>query len=321
MQRQREDPFQLGHDQLRRLLYGHGPYGHDPLGVEAELKGIGESQLRSLVAGLGRQGAVLVLAGDPPQDVEELLEEGLTAMPWPTAAPKQVADSFNRELPRRIGLLHQATEQVVMMLGAATVPLGHPDTLPLQLLQAHLGLGMSSRLFLVVREQRGLAYDVGVHLPARCAAAPFVMHLSTSADRAAEACSCLLDEWQRCMSTKLNAKEWSLALAKFRGQDAMGRQTCSQIADRHALVLSHGLASDYVEQTIQRASALTPTDLKATAKRWLKTPSLSLVGPQAALAEIRGSWDRHPLSASCPLDGDPRLRTESYRGENVRQID
>ena len=30
--RQREDPFQLAHDQLRGQLFASGPYGHDPLG-------------------------------------------------------------------------------------------------------------------------------------------------------------------------------------------------------------------------------------------------------------------------------------------------
>jgi hypothetical protein len=38
LQRQREDPFQLAHDQLREQHYGQGPYGHDPMGVEAELR-------------------------------------------------------------------------------------------------------------------------------------------------------------------------------------------------------------------------------------------------------------------------------------------
>ena len=49
LQRQKEDPFQLAHDQLRRLLYCDGPYGHDPLGIEAELAGLGPEQLWPLV--------------------------------------------------------------------------------------------------------------------------------------------------------------------------------------------------------------------------------------------------------------------------------
>ena len=41
-----------------------------------------------------------------------------------------------------------------------SLPLEHPDRYALQLLATVLGSGMSSRLFLEVRERRGLAYSV-----------------------------------------------------------------------------------------------------------------------------------------------------------------
>jgi predicted Zn-dependent peptidase len=185
---------------------------------------------------------------------------------------------------------------MVLMLGAATVPLGEQDGLALRLLHSHLGMGMSSRLFVVMREEQGLAYDVGVHLPARRGAAPFVFHLSTSADRAADACRSLLDEWQRLLEHPLDAEELELALAKFRGQDAMGRQTCGQIADRLALVLGHGLPTDYVDQALERAGQLDGAALQAASQRCLPRPHLSLCGPAAALEGAAAAWAAHPLS-------------------------
>ena len=184
------------------------------------------------------------------------------------------------------------------MLGCATLPLGHPDTLALRLLQAHLGVGMSSRLFVTLREEHGLAYDVGVHLPARCAAAPFVLHLSTSAKRAGEACVCLLDEWMRVLSQPLSPGELELARAKHRGQEAMARQTCSQIADRRALLLSHGLPVDQFERDLARVGQLQAMDLLAAARQWLPQPQLSLVGPAEAIRTAGQAWQRHPLSRS-----------------------
>ena len=166
----------------------------------------------------------------------------------------------------------------------------------LRLLQAHLGLGMSSRLFVTMREERGLAYDVGVHLPARCGAAPFVMHLSTSADRAEEATDCLLQEWQRVRQQPLDPTELALALAKYRGQDAMGRQTCSQLAERLALVLSHGLPSNHVERCLQQALQLSAEAIRQAADTWLSQPALSLVGPAPALAAATRAWHGHALS-------------------------
>ena len=185
---------------------------------------------------------------------------------------------------------------MVLMLGAATGPLGDPDGLALRLLQAHLGMGMSSRLFVSLREERGLAYDVGVHLPARRGATPFIWHLSTSADRASEATSALLEEWQRVLNEPLSAEELALAKAKFRGQDAMGRQTCGQIADRQALVLGHGLGWSYVADTLLRAEQLSADDLMAAARRQLAAPALSLCGPPMALEAGERAWSSHPLS-------------------------
>ena len=185
LQRQREDPFQLCHEALRHQLYGNGPYGHDPLGVAADLESLERPQLTALQRDLGKHGAALVLSGSLPPACQSWLEREAEQLLWEAAEPGLPLALAEAEGGERLAQLEQDTEQVVLMLGCRTVPLGHADNLPLRLLQAHLGLGMSSRLFVAMREERGLAYDVGVHLPARCAAAPFVLHLSTSAERAA----------------------------------------------------------------------------------------------------------------------------------------
>jgi Predicted Zn-dependent peptidases len=158
---------------------------------------------------------------------------------------------------------------------------------------------MSSRLFVLLREERGLAYDVGVHMPARCGATPFVWHLSSSADRAEEACDCVLEEWQRLLLEPLSQEELQLARAKFRGQDAMGRQTCGQLADRQALVLGYGLGEHYVQQCLDRADQLQPEQLLAAARRWLGAPHLSLCGPAPALAAAERAWQRREGSLAC----------------------
>jgi predicted Zn-dependent peptidase len=297
LQRQREDPFQLAHDLLRQALYGHGPYGHDPLGLEDDLEALRPQQLASLVPDLGGRGAALVLCGDAPAGVSDLLERELAAAPWSTFTPRPEAAPGGHPCHGRLVSLEQGTEQLVLLLGAATVPLGHHDSLALRLLETHLGMGMSSRLFVTMREQRGLAYDVGVHLPARCGPAPWVIHLSTSAERAAEATSCLLDEWQRLLETPLSDEELGLALAKFRGLEAMGRQTCGQIAERWALLLGHGLPIDHLAHCLESAHELQASDLQAAARRWLREPRLSLVGPSAAVTAAAAAWRRHPLSA------------------------
>ncbi|MBE9153541.1 pitrilysin family protein [Cyanobium sp. LEGE 06113] len=301
LQRQREDPFQLAHDGLRELLYASGPYGHDPLGVEAELEQLTAAALAPLVDDLGRQGALLAVCGDLPAaaDLQGQLNRQLGLTPWQTALPVPQPTTAAGTGVDPV-LLCQDTEQVVVMLGAATVPLGHPDALALRLLQAHFGLGMSSRLFVVMREERGLAYDVGVHLPARCGPSPFVWHCSSSTERAGEAMAALLEEWQRQLETPLSTAELSLARAKFRGQDAMGRQTCGQIADRQALVMGHGLGDGYVARSLLAAEQLSADDLLAAARRHLAEPSLSLCGAATAVAAAEAVWSSWSSRAALP---------------------
>jgi len=55
----------------------------------------------------------------------------------------------------------RATTQAQLIVGVPGLRRDHPDQWALSVLNAVLGDGMSSRLFLEVREERGLAYDVG----------------------------------------------------------------------------------------------------------------------------------------------------------------
>ena len=297
LQRQKEDPFQVAHDQLRQQLYGSGPYGHDPLGVEAELSALARPQLEQMTHQLGQEGAVMVLAGQIPAEPEQLLLHQLEGQSWRTQAPRRLAGASGL---KQVSLASNVdeTEQLVLMLGTTTAPLGSEQALALRLLHCHLGIGMSSRLFVALREEHGLAYDVGVHYPARLGDAPFVFHLSSSSDRAEDATRELLNEWLRLLEEPISDAQLQLAKAKFTGQEALGRQTCSQVADRHALVLGHGLPFDFADRCLLEAEALTPSDLHQAAQALLQGPSLSLCGPQDAIEAATAVWTGHPLNRS-----------------------
>ena len=297
LQRQKEDPFQVAHDQLRQQLYGSGPYGHDPLGVEAELSALARPQLEQMTHQLGQEGAVMVLAGQIPAEPEQLLLHQLEGQSWRTQAPRRLAGASGL---KQVSLASNVdeTEQLVLMLGTTTAPLGSEQALALRLLHCHLGIGMSSRLFVALREEHGLAYNVGVHYPARLGDAPFVFHLSSSSERAEDATRELLNEWLRLIEEPISDAQLQLAKAKFTGQEALGRQTCSQVADRHALVLGHGLPFDFADRCLLEAEALTPSDLHQAAQALLQGPSLSLCGPQDAIEAATAVWTGHPLNRS-----------------------
>jgi predicted Zn-dependent peptidase len=64
----------------------------------------------------------------------------------------------------RVIVAARDTTQAQVCLGVPALRRDHPDQWILEVLNGVLGEGMSSRLFLTVREERGLAYDVHSYL-------------------------------------------------------------------------------------------------------------------------------------------------------------
>ena len=293
LQRLEEDPFSRAQDRLRRLMFGHGPYGHDPLGTPASLQQLTTQDIVNQRPQLTSRRAFLVVSAASDQPLADSLQQRLERFDFePTGTPQPLAQAAMGWSADPL-----ETEQTVLMLGFRSLPIQHPDALSLRLLQVHLGLGMSCRLFLRLREELGLVYDVGAELAMRRFESPFLWHLSTSADQASDALEALLDEWQRLLNEPLDHNQLELAKAKLKGQEAMGRQTGAQRVERHAFCLGYGLPIDFHAQAMKQLDSITATQLQHVAQRWLQQPCLSGSGPASSLRRVEQLWQRR-LSAN-----------------------
>ena len=293
LQRLEEDPFSRAQDRLRRLMFGHGPYGHDPLGTPASLQQLTTQDIVNQRPQLTSRRAFLVVSAASDQLLADSLQQRLERFDFePTGTPQPLAQAAMGWSADPL-----ETEQTVLMLGFRSLPIQHPDALSLRLLQVHLGLGMSCRLFLRLREELGLVYDVGAELAMRRFESPFLWHLSTSADQASDALEALLDEWQRLLNEPLDHNQLELAKAKLKGQEAMGRQTGAQRVERHAFCLGYELPIDFHAQAMKQLDSITATQLQHVAQRWLQQPCLSGSGPASSLRRVEQLWQRR-LSAN-----------------------
>jgi len=287
LQRQQEDPFQLAFDSWRHLAYGDGGYGHDALGLVDELSTLDLSVLHPIHQQLQDCRSVLVLAGQWPSD----LEQQFTQPTGPARLMERDRVRAERDVPEQtIHLDPIETEQVVMMLGQPSLPHSHPDALGLRLLQCHLGFGMSSLLFRRLREDHGVAYDVGIHHPNRLGAAPFVLHASSGTDKAALALRLLREIWTGLQDEPLHASDLDLARAKFVGQLAHSRQTCSQRAERRAQLRRFGLPDSHDQDCLERVQSISAEELRRIAQEVLPAPKVSLCGPQTVLDQMAAEW-------------------------------
>jgi predicted Zn-dependent peptidase len=154
-----DDPSEYCQILFQTALFGDGPLGREICGDEAGIRALPAETIRSFW-GLAYRPAntVVAVAGDLAHSeavdlVAAAFGTGNGVLPGYAPAPALPAGP-------RIAVGKRATAQAQLCLGLPALHRDHPDSWTLAVLNAVLGDGMSSRLFLSVREERGLAYDV-----------------------------------------------------------------------------------------------------------------------------------------------------------------
>jgi predicted Zn-dependent peptidase len=155
-----DDPAEYCQILFQQAMFGDGPLGREICGDEAGIRTLPEGTIRQFWADRYRPSNVVVaVAGDIAHDdavalVERSFGSGNGTFPTFAAAPKLPAG-------KRYLLGHRDATQAHLAVGVPSLRRDHPDSWILSVLNTVLGDGMSSRLFLSVREEKGLAYDVG----------------------------------------------------------------------------------------------------------------------------------------------------------------
>ena len=131
-----------------------------------------------------------------------------------TPAPAQV----ERTPEPKVHVHRKDSDQANVCLGVPTYPIDHPDRYALQLLGTVLGTGMSSRLFLEVREQRGLAYYVYAMNSAFTDTGTLFSQAGVDLHRAEEAVEVIATEFRKLAEEAVPAEELEKARALAKGR-------------------------------------------------------------------------------------------------------
>ncbi|MEJ7749542.1 MAG: pitrilysin family protein [Candidatus Limnocylindrales bacterium] len=206
-----DDPAEYGQTLFQTALFGDGPLGREICGDESGIRALPDTTIRDFWATTYRPAnTVVAVAGDIDHGTAVSLAEaafgrGNGALPGYAPAPALPAGE-------RAMFGKRQTSQAQLIVGLPALRRDHPDSWPLTILNAILGDGMSSRLFLSVREERGLAYDISSGLVDYADAG--ALEVSAGVDPAAlpAALRAILDEFVRLRDEEVPAEE--LAKAK-----------------------------------------------------------------------------------------------------------
>jgi predicted Zn-dependent peptidase len=191
-----DDPGEHVHTLFDLAMFGDTALGREIAGSEESVRALPEENLRRFWASSYRPGNVVVsAAGDISHaEVVELVER---AFGTGAAVPATFEPAPALPAGERIMIAKRDTTQAQLCLGVPGLRRDDPEAWTLEVLNAILGDGMSSRLFQSVREERGLAYDVGSYVVDYVDTGAFVVSAGVDPDRIAPAMAAILEELAR----------------------------------------------------------------------------------------------------------------------------
>ena len=153
-----DQPFQVGEPAAVAALYGDHPCGRPAAGTPATVERLGRAELIAhFERSFGPERMILAVSGQvSAAEVLPEVERVFGTLPR-RAGEGAVEPPPPRPVTSRV-VEPRPTEQTQVMVGFLAPPIGHPDHVPLKVLNAVLGGGMSGRLFRTLRDEEGLAY-------------------------------------------------------------------------------------------------------------------------------------------------------------------
>jgi len=139
-----------------------------------------------------------------------------------------------------VKLLKKETQQIQVALGYPAFAYRHPQQTAAQILATVLGGTMSSRLFIQVRERRGLAYSIRAGLNMYEDTGAFVVQAGLEKTKVYEAISSILDELDKVRRLGITREELHRAKEYLLGKMVLGLEESSSQAEwygRQAVLL------------------------------------------------------------------------------------
>jgi len=285
--RRREDrPDELAGEKLMETMFPNHGLGMATLGREAVIKSVGQKDFleyhgRQYVAGR----IVVALAGKIGERIKGKVQAQIEE--WFGGLAKARGEDFERwggrQKEPKIGIRHkELAAQAHIELAVPGVTVSDPRRHALTLITAHLGQGLSSRLFEELREKQGVCYAVHAGEARWGDTGVWSVYAGLNIDKLEKAVAGIITEVKKIKEIKLTNKELAAAREKVRGPLLFSAENpvhqmdwyAKQVLDRPEEVLTY-------DQVIDRLMAIDIQEVQKVAQSIFVKDKLNLaiVGP------------------------------------------
>ncbi|MBU1445965.1 insulinase family protein [Patescibacteria group bacterium] len=273
--------YQIGWD-FERLMFGDQPLGWDQIGTVELIKSVTKEQFQDYKKRFYTpDNMVLTLAGDIEHDKAVELANKYFAFNQNEGKANNfdVWKEFKKD--EKVYLHEKKTEQAHIVVGVQSYPETHENHWAEKLLGIILGGNMSSRMFLSVREARGLCYYISSHSDNFSDCGIFSTSAGVRVGAVDEAITAIIEEYRKIKAEKIPQSELDKAKNFIKGKMILKLEDSEEYA--HLLGKFELLHNDIMtpDQILAEIEKITVDDIHKVAQDLFKPENIKIgvIGP------------------------------------------
>lgn len=270
-------------DHFETLLYGDHPLGWTIDGRPEVIKRLTRDDFVGYFKKhyLPNKMVVAVAGNIDPAQVYDLVSQAFALQ----SADKLIKPKKNTLVQTKpaVSFHPKETDQIHFILGVRAYPISHPKRYAASLLTTILGRGMSSRLFIEVREKQGLAYYVSSDLEEYAETGYLATRAGVDLRRYQEALKIIALEYRKLGQEKVKPKELTKAKEYLKGRLVLSIEDSMTVASSYATQELLEEKIETPEMMIAKIEQITADQIQEVAQEIFVPEKLNLaiLGPEA----------------------------------------
>lgn len=281
IRRMQDDPASLVDDLLGGVVFQNHSLGQSVIGTEETIRAMSIEQFRQYHSDhYAPSQAYFVCVGNlEGKDVESAVWEQIQELKPTTVSQPEL---FTGNSTKAVKVLTKNTDQTHFMLATATSSfgLGSKDRFVGTVLNAVLGRGMSSRLFLNIREKKGLAYAINSSFYPFEDTGLISIYGGVNTEKVNQTLDALTEEFEKLMIEPVGSDELNKAKAQLVGSYDLSADRPVDLATWYGTSALLG-AKESFEEAKSLVQAVTASQIQELASAVFnkKRLAMAVVGP------------------------------------------
>jgi predicted Zn-dependent peptidase len=276
----RDMPQQQVQDIFMDLLYGDTPAGRPIIGSEETIRSFShEHFVNYFEKKYNPHSTIITVVGNfDEKECIHKIEELFSAQTTRDKASKESV--VEKQSTPAVAIFEKETDQTHIVLGFRTYGIGNTENTILKMLSGILSAGMSSRLFMKLREEMGACYYVHASNDVYTDHGVFQIAAGIDSKRLNEIITVLLSECKKLVTTLVSDEELQRTKNNIIGSSSLSLESSDALANFFAVQEAQKGNIESFEEIEQKIKAVTKEDIQRVAQLIFveKTVNLAVVG-------------------------------------------